>query len=277
MSDPLFLQNIIETASKLQFSQNSSIPLIICLSGIKYKHLYPLIKYVYTGCVDIPQNDLKVLVKTAFQLKISGLYEEAEDKEKNLGGSSLFEEGPPLEDQDEEFLGDDGESNDLSIEAFIKEEQEGGVGYDLGDMEDVESNEPDLDSMVYSNDGSFHEGLVQGVSFSDTRKSIPEENPSYSSYILPSLTKGPSSSSSSNAVGRTNFIRRKKPDASFPYHCNACGSGYKCAKSLWRHRKYNCPATESVNKVTFVCKLCSKGFCRADNLKRHTIIAHQQH
>lgn len=212
---------------------------------MKYVHLYPLIKYLYTGSVDVSQNDLRILIKTAFQLKISGLYEEAEDI---------------MQSSEAEFTNDDSNSNDLGIESIFKEEQD----------EDTIDEDNEVD------DEPFQHFLVE----TDIVEDHAQSSADLSSVSRLSQPPPPSFTPKKRRSLSNRFSKscNRKSDSNQPgkvVQCCNCGNVYRCNKSLWRHKKFNCPATEST-KVTFVCKICAKGFSRSDNLKRHVMIAHQE-
>lgn len=200
--------------------------MIICLSDIKYSYLYPLIKYIYTGRLEVSQQDLKPLVKTAFHLKISGLYEEHDEQEDGNGVENAAEgEGDGTEDED-----------GVNMDTFVKEEKQQYKEHDdeFPAMEGEENEEHSIELDPAQFAGPEDDDEEEEDSNEDNGE-FPFLGPAFDqSYgeteTKPNVQKLKGTTTGNNAGGGLTVRRNKE---SFPYHCSNCGNGYTCSKSLW--------------------------------------------
>lgn len=55
------------------FQENPSKHPIIILKDVPFQHLSAILEFIYSGEVNVPQDQLNVFLKTAERLKVKGL------------------------------------------------------------------------------------------------------------------------------------------------------------------------------------------------------------
>jgi len=84
---------------------------LIFVTGVQLDHLRHIINFMYDGEINVAQEDIEILIKTADQLKIKGLASEQSRKEDIKTGHKE-EENTENETNDEEFENENNNSDD---------------------------------------------------------------------------------------------------------------------------------------------------------------------
>ena len=216
---------------------NHSHP-IIYLKGIKFIHLKSLLKFIYSGEVNIKNESLAEFLETADELQIAGLTKAVEPEHQD------FIEKSPLNQEDQA---------ELQMTSLKMGQHENTIRSHLKELKALQDK---YDNTNLHCDYCSFVTLIED-SLSDHIKE--QHRDMYSEFEIEGI------------VG-TNKIKdiHDKSLILEGHFCDRCDVKETSGRALLKHRQEEHPG------MSYYCKVCSKEFTRFHKLKEHRLAIHDE-
>ena len=251
----VILSSCSPSFKKLLLKNTHQHPLIY-LRGIDFKYLESLVKFIYSGEVDIKNDSLADFLDTADELQIAGLTKAVETNHQDTNEEKALTKEDYSSISNKTF-GIKMESNENTLQPR-----------NIIDLKVKDSN-----TKFHCDYCSFMSPFVETLSkhIKDQHRVIYSDMLKFVNNTSPSETDNLADISETKVVSDQRDLSISQPEPLSKGHfCDRCDIMETSGRALMKHRQEEHPGMD------YYCKVCGKEFTRHHKLKVHRLAIHEE-